>query len=293
MVWIYRGFNFRDLYEVFCIRHNYIWITLTLIAGVAANVLRSLRWQMLLESADIRIKKRRAIELVFISYLINSVTPRLGELTRSLLVRRGDAEVSTRAFGTVIIEKLVDVACLIVVVVIAVAFRWDDTLELVHRFIDGMRQAVPSYTLYIIVGLLICIAIGFTLPRLKQIRTLLLNFWQGITAIARLKSPKSFIGFCTGIGRHWTNGCIPHIRHGRHRFVAPHPGRCRTLALCRSENPHHRPCCACHHSQILCTCYAWLENRPCDAAGHFGIHHLLLGSGHTLAPKPFAGRHVS
>ena len=43
MVWIYRGFNFRDLYEVFCIRHNYIWITLTLFAGIAANVLRSLR----------------------------------------------------------------------------------------------------------------------------------------------------------------------------------------------------------------------------------------------------------
>lgn len=199
MVWIYRGFNFRDLYEVFCIRHNYIWITLTLIAGIAANVLRSLRWQMLLESAEIHIKKRRAIELVFISYLINSVTPRLGELTRSLLVRRGDAEVSTRAFGTVIIEKLADVVCLIVVVAIAVAFRWDDTLELVHRFIDGMRQAVPSYTLYIIIGLLICIAISFTLPKLKHIRTLLFNFWQGITAISRLKNPKGFIGFCIGI----------------------------------------------------------------------------------------------
>lgn len=199
MVWIYRGFNFRDLSEVFSIRHNYIWITLALLAGIAANVLRSLRWRMLLQSADISIKKRRAIELVFISYLINSITPRLGELTRSLLVRRGNAEVSTRAFGTVVIEKLADVACLIIVVIAAVAFRWDDTLELVHRFVDGIRQAVPSYTLYVGIGLLICIAIGFTLPRLKQIRTLLFNFWQGITAIARLESPKGFISLCAGI----------------------------------------------------------------------------------------------
>lgn len=199
MVWIYRGFNFRDLSEVFSIRHNYIWITLALLAGIAANVLRSLRWRMLLQSADISIKKRRAIELVFISYLINSITPRLGELTRSLLVRRGNAEVSTRAFGTVIIEKLADVACLIVVVIAAVAFRWDDTLGLVHRVINGIRQAAPSYTLYIGIGLLVCIAIGFTLPRLKQIRMLLFNFWQGITAIARLESPKGFIGLCAGI----------------------------------------------------------------------------------------------
>lgn len=199
MVWIYRGFNFRDLSEVFSTRHNYTWIILALVAGIVANVLRSLRWRMLLQSADIHIKKRRAIELVFISYLINSVTPRLGELTRSLLVRRGNAEVSTRAFGTVVIEKLADVVCLIVVVAAALAFRWSDTLGLVHRFIDGMRQAVPSYTLYIGIGLLVCIAIGLTLPRLKHIRSLLLNFWQGITAITRLKSPKAFIGLCTGI----------------------------------------------------------------------------------------------
>lgn len=75
MWWIYRGFDVHTLAEFFGQRSNYVWIILALAAGVLANVLRALRWRMLLESADIHISRRRSVELIFISYLINSVTP--------------------------------------------------------------------------------------------------------------------------------------------------------------------------------------------------------------------------
>lgn len=199
MVWIYRGFDFRTLSSVFTVRANGIWIALALAAGVVANVLRSLRWRMLLASADIHIRRRRAVELVFISYLINSVTPRLGELTRSLLVRRGDAAVTTRALGTVVVEKLADVLCLIVVVAAATVLRWQDTLCLVRRLTHGLQAALPSYTVYIIIGCLVCLALGLTLPRLRHVRALLCNLWQGVSAIARLEHPWSFTGLCAAI----------------------------------------------------------------------------------------------
>lgn len=199
MVWIYRGFNFRVLSEVFTERGNGVWITLALAVGIVANVLRSLRWRMLLASADIHVRRRRAVELVFISYLINSVTPRLGELTRSLLVRRGDAEASTRAFGTVVVEKMADVVCLVLVVIAATALRWQDTLGLVNRLTRGLQAALPSYTIYIIAGCLVCLALGLTLPRVKHVRALLHNLWQGVSAIARLERPWSFAALCASI----------------------------------------------------------------------------------------------
>lgn len=124
MMWLYRGFDFSSLRAFFSQSTNYVFIVMVLAVGIMANVLRSLRWRMLLQSAHIEITLRRSVELIFISYLINSVTPRLGELTRSLLVRSGDAKVSTRALGTVVIEKLADVAFLVIVIGLAVSLRW-------------------------------------------------------------------------------------------------------------------------------------------------------------------------
>lgn len=201
MGWLYRGFQFEALAHFFTLRSNYLWITITLLAGVTANVLRSMRWRMLLRSAHIEVSLRRAVELVFIAYLINSVTPRLGELTRSLLVKKGDADVSTRALGTVVVEKLADVACLVVVVGLAVALRWHATVELVRNMTAGLEHAVPNYAKYVVAGAAVCLAIGFGLPLRKQLKRFFSNLWQGVSAIVRLHRPLRFIALCVGI---WT-----------------------------------------------------------------------------------------
>ena len=199
MGWIYRGFDFSPLGKVFTVRDNYLWIVLTLVVGVLANIFRSLRWRMLLGGAGIPISRGRVIELVFISYLINSVTPRLGELTRSLLVRRGDVEVSTKAFGTVVVEKLADVMCLLLVVISAIIFRWEDTTALVHRLLSHVHLTTGSYMLYGVLGIGIFALLIFILLRVKRFRVFFHNLWDGIAAIARLDNIWGFLGLCLSI----------------------------------------------------------------------------------------------
>lgn len=199
MGWIYRGFNVRLIADFFALRSNYFWITLTLLVGIVANVLRSLRWRQLLAASGIRISLRRSVELVFISYLVNSVTPRLGELARSLLVRRGNADVTGRALGTVVVEKLADLFCLVLVVGLAVALRWDATVGLVRHTTEGLQWAVPAEGLFLVVACAVCLVIGVSLPLWKHLRRFFRNLWQGISAIARLEHPGRFIALCGGI----------------------------------------------------------------------------------------------
>lgn len=199
MVGLYHDFDFQPLGRIFTVRANYVWITLALLAGVVANVFRSLRWRMLLRGAGLGISRWRAIELVFVSYLVNSLTPRLGELMRSVMVRRGDMEATARAFGTVVIEKVADVVCLILVVAAAVLLRWEDTVGLVHRSAVGLTAAVPDYTLYIVVGSVVCLIAGLTLPRISRVRSLLRSLWQGMSAIFHLERQWGFWGLCAAI----------------------------------------------------------------------------------------------
>ena len=199
MWWIYRDFRWQELWQVFAQRTNYVWIAQALLAGVVANVLRSLRWRMLLQAAGVRIKVRRAVELVFISYLINAVTPRLGELTRSLLVRRGQADVSARALGTVVSEKLTDVCCLVLVVAAAMALRWHATLHMLARVHERWQQAVPTGTgLLVALGVVALAAVTVALIW-RHVRRLLLNLWQGMASVLHLHSPWAFAGISLAI----------------------------------------------------------------------------------------------
>ncbi len=199
MMWIYRGFNFAVLSQFFSYPRHYMWVVLVLLAGIIANVLRAYRWKMLLHSAHIHISKRRAIELIFIAYLVNSVTPRLGELARSLLVKRGNADISTRALGTVVIEKVADLCFLILIIGLAVSLRWTKTMALVHTFTDRLTLALPNYLFYVIAGCAVCLLIGLSFPLWKYLRHFVSNLWQGVAAIAHLESPLGFFTLCIGI----------------------------------------------------------------------------------------------
>lgn len=201
MWWLYRGFRVEYLFDFFTQRSHFLWILLALASGVVANVLRSMRWHMLLQSAGISVSLRKAVELVFIAYLVNSVTPRLGELTRALLLKRGNADISTKALGTVVVEKLADVGCLILLVGLAVTVRWQSTKELVHRVGEGLQWALPSYSVYIMAGCAVCVLVGLSLPLLRHLRRFFRNLWTGICAIAHLRRPDAFAALCLGI---WT-----------------------------------------------------------------------------------------
>lgn len=199
MWWIYRGFDFDTIADFFTRRTNYIWITLTIAVGILANILRSFRWQMLLNSADISISTRRSVELVFISYLINSVTPRLGELTRCLLVKRGNGEISTRALGTVVVEKAADIACLVLLLGATLILRWHESVSLVTGLNERLAKALPDYAGLYICGGAICLAIGISFPLRKYLKVFFRNLWVGIGSIASLERPGGFVLLCLGI----------------------------------------------------------------------------------------------
>lgn len=199
MYWTLRGFDPEQLATFFNRRSNYVWISLTLMAGVGANLLRSLRWRMLLVSAGVRVSRRRAIELVFIAYLINSVTPRLGELVRALLVKRGNSEISSRALGTVVVEKAADVGCLIILLAIALSLRWQATVDLVggtteHVAGAGPRIAAAILSVMALTGALCCLK-----PLRQRIAHFLSGLWRGVSAIAHLRNPLGFAALCGGI----------------------------------------------------------------------------------------------
>ena len=72
--------------------------------------LRGLRWAILLRGTGFRIGVKDSTEIIYLSWLVNCVVPaKLGDLYRAYLLRiNSDASLS-RTFGTVFIERILDI----------------------------------------------------------------------------------------------------------------------------------------------------------------------------------------
>jgi len=71
--------------------------------------LRGYRWATLLRGTGVRISTRDSTEIIFLSWLVNCVVPaKLGDVYRAYLLKINSTTSLSRTFGTVFIERVLD-----------------------------------------------------------------------------------------------------------------------------------------------------------------------------------------
>ncbi len=98
------------------------WLVLAL-AVIAGNFcLRALRWHLILNAAGIAHRRRDALGLLLVGYMGNTVLPaRGGELLKIALLRVRTHAGLRELFGTVLVERALDAAVLVVLLTLLVA----------------------------------------------------------------------------------------------------------------------------------------------------------------------------
>jgi glycosyltransferase 2 family protein len=75
--------------------------------------LRGLRWALLLRGTGIRISVRDSTEILFLSWLVNCVVPaKLGDVYRAYLLKINSSASLSRTFGTVFMERILDLVAI-------------------------------------------------------------------------------------------------------------------------------------------------------------------------------------
>jgi uncharacterized protein (TIRG00374 family) len=77
--------------------------------------LRGLRWAVLIRGTGYPLQLRDATEIIFISWLVNCLVPaKLGDLYRAYLLKINSTVSLSRTFGTVFIERVLDLFAIVV-----------------------------------------------------------------------------------------------------------------------------------------------------------------------------------
>jgi uncharacterized protein (TIRG00374 family) len=95
------------------------WLLTMAFIAMISHVLRAERWRMLMATSEHQVKLADSFFSLMVGYLVNLVVPRGGEVARCYNLYRLDKTPVERSFGTVVIERLVDVVCLLLLIAIA------------------------------------------------------------------------------------------------------------------------------------------------------------------------------
>lgn len=96
------------------------WIAVFVFLVLAGHFVRALRWKYILHSVKPDAKMKNLFGSLMVGYGVNSVTPKLGELTRAVLMGRWEGLSRSSMFGTVILERVIDITSLGFAILIAV-----------------------------------------------------------------------------------------------------------------------------------------------------------------------------
>lgn len=122
VVFLLIAFNNVDFTEVVEIVSgaNLLWVFIFILLFFTSHYVRTLRWKYILHSVKPNASIGNLFNSLMVGYGVNCVTPKLGEVTRAVLIGKWEGLSRSSMFGTVILERVIDILSLAVSVLIAI-----------------------------------------------------------------------------------------------------------------------------------------------------------------------------
>jgi len=184
---------------------DYVWVALSIVAGIASHWSRAFRWKYLLAPMGISLRFINSFFSVLTGYAANIVLPRFGEVWRCVLVSRFEKQPFEKLFGSVVAERIADVVVVSCVMAVTVALQ----LSLLGNKIDELLgdrlspEALPALVAKLAAVAIIGLVAAYvfwrmlkksTLPLFVKLRGIVAGLTEGVTSILRMESKWSFVG---------------------------------------------------------------------------------------------------
>lgn len=188
------------------------WIIPFIAALIVSHWLRALRWMLMLHDLDTKPSRLTLFTGVMVGYMMNYVFPRLGEVSRPVYVARKIGESSGNLFGTIVLERVIDLVCLIGFLIVISFYYVNDQRTFSQIFgTEGWTTSIylllPAFILVFITAAWAGYRLLVFLKETKNIRHPLLArlmefsllFWNGLLSIRKIQNWGLFAVYTLGI----------------------------------------------------------------------------------------------
>ena len=122
------------------------------------QAIRAERWRMLMEPTGYKATFYHSFLATLIGYLVNLVIPRGGEVSRCYYLYKLNKSPVEISFGTVVIERIIDLLCLVILVALSFAveseklFAFISTLPIQANGLSGKLLIVAVVLIFLLVA---------------------------------------------------------------------------------------------------------------------------------------------
>ncbi len=204
MYWTLKDYNFSENIEKLK-SANFFWFYLSAFFTIIAHSSRGIRSKMLLKPLGYQPNTVNSILAIFMGYFANYLVPRLGEVTRCTSLATTDKVPFEKTFGTVVTERIIDMAILFFLLIITFFLEFDRLSGFFLSFFNDKFQDGFSGIIIPFVGVFV---LAFTLffvlknykakilsfPLIQKLSNLLKGLLEGLLSIRKLENPIAFIG---------------------------------------------------------------------------------------------------
>jgi uncharacterized protein (TIRG00374 family) len=155
MFYLIAKLDLRTIYETFT-QTNLELLSLSLPFIALMYLIKAMKWQSLLNCINVQIPVKRSLEIILMGNFYGALTPgRAGEVSRAFYL---DAE-SSRSIPTVVMDRVIDMICLLVLSVLSIVFFFKDRnliyimTPMIMIFIAGMFVITNEKIVTLIFGL--------------------------------------------------------------------------------------------------------------------------------------------
>src|SRR5579875_1218380 len=190
----------------FSIKNARAWVIVpVIIMLLLAHYSRALRWKILMEPLGYHPSTFNTWAAVMIGYLVNAGVPRLGEVVKCTLLSRYEKVRADKLVGTIVMERAVDLVCLILLFVIALLFQGHIISNYVGTlFGDFLKDKGGHFSNTRLVmfcgGLIVFFALLYTLLKrfghidaVAKIKNVIKGILHGLSSIRLIKNKGWFL----------------------------------------------------------------------------------------------------
>lgn len=202
LLWLlYRKVDIREIMHIIKSGVRYDILLFSLIFGLLANIARSFRWKLLINSLDEYPRTMNIIWAVLGNYAVNLVLPRVGEIWRCGVIKKYDKVSFTQLLGTLFVDRTADTLMVGLITLSIFTFNLNFFVNFFAKnpaLLDGFYSMFTSIWIY--VGIVIIAAgIWFVFTYMKNFtlvvkaKKIVQNVWEGIKSIWYLKQKWLFL----------------------------------------------------------------------------------------------------
>jgi uncharacterized membrane protein YbhN (UPF0104 family) len=179
------------------IQADYTYMILGMVLMLLSHMSRAYRWRYMLEPLGYKPTFSKMYHSVMIGYLINLTIPRSGEVARAGYYAKYEKDASfDKVFGTIIVERIIDM--LMLGVVILITFYLQKDVEGFQKITEGNSSessSIPSWAYYVVGGLVLAgIIVVIAIPKIKEkVINMIKGILEGVKTTLKLKQRTMYI----------------------------------------------------------------------------------------------------